>query len=85
MSEKEPLTSRSWDLWGIPEEQILSVAYLHIFIKELLHPGATYSINPVVDSMIKKISEYIGKPLQDSIKCILALEPTSVVISKTRT
>lgn len=40
-------------------------------------PNPTFPTNPEVDSRIRTLSEQIGRPQQEVIKCILALEPTA--------
>ena len=45
--------------------------------EEATSPGATFPVNDEVDIRIKEIAKLIGKPQQDFIKCILALQPVS--------
>jgi hypothetical protein len=40
-------------------------------------PNPTFPTNREVDSRIRTLSEQIGRPQQEVIKCILALEPTA--------
>jgi len=46
------------------------------FYKDADLPIPTFPVNNVLHSRTKKITEYIGKPKQDFIKSIVALEPT---------
>ena len=47
------------------------------FFKDATLADPSFPIHKEVNSRIKKLSEQIGKPVQDNIKCILALEPTA--------
>jgi hypothetical protein len=47
------------------------------FFKGATLADPSFPVNKQVSSRIKKLSEQIGRPVQDSIKCILALEPTA--------
>ncbi len=47
------------------------------FFKGATLADPSFPIHKEVNSRITKLSEEIGKPVQDSIKCILALEPTA--------
>jgi hypothetical protein len=47
------------------------------FFKGATLTDPSFPVNQEVNSRIKKLSEQIGKPAQNSIKCILALEPTA--------
>jgi hypothetical protein len=48
------------------------------FYKGTTPAEPTFPVHPEVDRRIKKLSGQIGKPEQDTIKCILALEPTAM-------
>jgi hypothetical protein len=50
----------------------------YFYKKDGTSPGPTFPMNLEVDSRIKRIAKLIGKPPQDFIKCILALEPVSI-------
>ncbi len=54
------------------------------FYKGVTSPGLTFTMNRKIDSRIKELVEFLGKPSQDLIKCVLALQPTSVINDEDR-